>query len=158
MNSKSTGKFAHNAHSIGMSEYHLQWITKYRYETLLKEQHYKDCKNAIRSAAKRHGIELLELGVTLDHVHVVVLLLQHMSPGKAVTITATALDGAPPYTYQWASESSTGTFLEVISGATLNTHTVTIPSSGKTGYFIGTKDSAGTAVASAVVVLSASTC
>lgn len=59
MNSEGFEKFVHNAHSIGVSEYHLQWVTKYRYETLLKEQHYKDCEDAIRNAAKRHGIELL---------------------------------------------------------------------------------------------------
>jgi|ACXJ01.1.fsa_nt_gi hypothetical protein len=29
-------EFAHAAHSIGVSEYHLQWVTKYRYETLSK--------------------------------------------------------------------------------------------------------------------------
>jgi putative transposase len=50
----------------------------------LKEQHYKDCENAIRSAAKRHGIKLLELGVMPDHVHVVAILPQGMLPGKAV--------------------------------------------------------------------------
>jgi len=76
--------FAHNAHSVGVSEYHLQWCTKYRYETLSKESHYKDCESAIRSAAVRHGIVVKELSVMPDHVHVVVLLSQDMSPAKAV--------------------------------------------------------------------------
>jgi REP element-mobilizing transposase RayT len=50
----------------------------------LKEQHYKDCEDAIRNAAKRHGIELLELGVMPDHVHIVAILPVGMAPGKAV--------------------------------------------------------------------------
>ncbi|MEM3434150.1 MAG: IS200/IS605 family transposase [Candidatus Micrarchaeaceae archaeon] len=86
MNSESLGKFVHNAHSVGMSEYHLQWVTKYRYETLLKEQYYKDCKNAIRDAAKRHGIELLELSVMPDHFHIVAILPVGMTPGKAARL------------------------------------------------------------------------
>jgi REP element-mobilizing transposase RayT len=53
--------FAHDAHSIGVSEYHLQWVTKYRYETLLKESHYKDCETALKNAAARYGITLKEL-------------------------------------------------------------------------------------------------
>ena len=84
MNSESSEKFAHNAHSVGVSEYHLQWVTKCRYETLLKEQHYKDCEDAIRTAANRHGIQLLELGVMPNHVHVVAILPNGMDHNKAV--------------------------------------------------------------------------
>jgi len=78
--------FAHNAHSIGASEYHLQWATKYRYETLEKESHWKDCETAIRDVAKRHGIEIIELGVMPDHVHTVVVLSPDMSPSRAVAL------------------------------------------------------------------------
>ena len=85
--------FTHNAHSIGVCEFHLQWCTKYRYETLLKESHFKDCERAIRSAAERHGIEVRELSVMSDHVHVVVLLPQDVSPAKAVGL----LKGASAY-------------------------------------------------------------
>ena len=95
MNSRNNEnkKFAHNAHSVGVSEYHLQWVTKYRYVTLSKESHYIDCENALRSAAKRHGIILKELGVMLDHVHAAVVLPQTMSPEKAVGL----LKGASAY-------------------------------------------------------------
>ena len=84
MNSEGPEKFAHNAHSVGISGYHLQWVTKCRYKTLLKEQHYKDCENAIKTAAKRHNIELLELGVMPEHVHVVAILPNGMDHDKAV--------------------------------------------------------------------------
>ena len=85
--------FARNAHSVGVSEFHLQWCTKYRYETLLKESHYKDCENAIRSAAEMHGIVVKELSVMSDHVHVVVVVSQDMSPARAVGL----LKGASSY-------------------------------------------------------------
>jgi putative transposase len=76
--------FAHNAHSVGASEYHLQWVTKYRYETLAKESHWKDCETAIRSVAEKHGIKIIELGVMEDHVHVVVTIPPEMSVSHAI--------------------------------------------------------------------------
>ena len=84
---------AHNAHSIGVSEYHLQWVTKYRYETLLKESHYKDCETALKNAAERHGITIKELGVMPDHVHMIVFLPPEMSVSKAINL----LKGASSY-------------------------------------------------------------
>ena len=62
--------FAHDVHSIGISEYPLQWVTKYRYETLLKESNYKDCETALKNAADRHGIIVKELSVMPNHVHI----------------------------------------------------------------------------------------
>ena len=76
----------HNAHSVGASEYHLQWATKYRHESLAKESHWKDCEIAIHDVAKRHGIEIIELGVMPDHVHTVVVLSPDMSPSHAVAL------------------------------------------------------------------------
>ncbi len=84
---------AHNAHSIGASEYHLQWVTKYRYETLAKESHWKDCETAIHSIADRHGIKIIELGVMEDHVHVVATIPTDMSVSHAIGL----LKGASSY-------------------------------------------------------------
>ena len=86
MNSVNSEKFAHASHSVGVSEYHLQWVTKYRYKTLLKESHYKDCEESIKNVAARHNIELLELGVMPDHVHVIVRVSPEMSPSKVVAL------------------------------------------------------------------------
>ncbi len=62
----------------------MQWVTKYRYETLAKESHWKDCEEAIRSVAKKHGIEIIELGVMEDHVYVVVTIPPEMSVSHAI--------------------------------------------------------------------------
>src|SRR5208282_4518856 len=75
---------AHDAHSVGVNEMHLQWCTKYRYGTLKKESHYSDCEISIRSVAKRHQIEIIEVGVMSDHIHVVAILPPTMSPSKAI--------------------------------------------------------------------------
>ena len=50
----------------------------------MRGQHCKDCEDAIRNVAKHHGIELLELGVMPDHVHIVVIPQVGMAPDKAV--------------------------------------------------------------------------
>ena len=86
MNSVNSEKFAHAAHSVGVSKYHLQWVTKCRYKTLLKESHYKDCEESIKNVAARHSIELLELGVMPDHVHMIVFLPPEMSISKAINL------------------------------------------------------------------------
>jgi putative transposase len=84
---------AHAAHAVGVNEMHLQWCTKYRKEVLRKESHYHDCEKAVRAAAERHGIQLVELGVMEDHVHAVAVLPSTMSPSKAVGL----LKGASSY-------------------------------------------------------------
>ncbi len=74
----------HNAHSVGANEYHLQWVTKYRYATLEKESHWKDCDAAIRSAAEKYKIKIVELGVMEDPVHVVAEIPPEMSVSRAI--------------------------------------------------------------------------
>jgi putative transposase len=118
-------KLAHDAHSVGINEMHLQWCTKYRYETLRKESYYVDCENAIRSAAKRHGIKIIELGVMPDHVHAVAILPPTMCPSKAIGL----LKGASSYelfrlhpnfkkTYFGGHFWSRGYFYRSVSGVT----------------------------------------
>ncbi|MGH2638885.1 MAG: transposase, partial [Rhabdochlamydiaceae bacterium] len=63
---KNLSHCVRNARSAGYSVYHLQWVTKYRYATLRKESHFMDCESALRSAAARHGIQVMETGVMED--------------------------------------------------------------------------------------------
>lgn len=83
----------HDAHAVGINEMHLQWCTKYRYGTLAKESHNIDCETVIKSAAKRHGIEIIEIGIMENHIHLVVVLPPTMSPSKAIGL----LKGASSY-------------------------------------------------------------
>ncbi len=96
MNSVATAKYKEpSADSVGhqYNFQHIILVTKYRYQTLAKESHWKDCETAIQSAAKRNGIEIIELGVMEDHVHVVVELSPNMSVSHAIGL----LKGASSY-------------------------------------------------------------
>ena len=61
-------------------------VTKYRYGTLLRENHYKDCEIALKNMAERHGIVIKELGVMPDHVHMIIFLPPEMSISKAINL------------------------------------------------------------------------
>ena len=76
----------HVAHCVGVNEHHLQWCTKYRYYALGKESHYKDCEAAIRTVAERHGIQIVELGVMPDHVHVAAFRPPDVGPSNAISL------------------------------------------------------------------------
>ncbi len=73
--------------------HHLQWCTKYRYAMLKREEFFKACEASLERAAQRHGIELLEVGVMSDHVHVVACLRADVSPARAAML----LKGASSY-------------------------------------------------------------
>ena len=61
-------------------------VTKYRYGTLLRENHYKDCEIALKNMAERHGIVIKELGVMPDHVCMIVFLSPETSISKAINL------------------------------------------------------------------------
>ena len=60
---------------------------------LKREEFYKACEASLRRVAARHGIELLEVGVMSDHVHVVAALRADVSPARAAML----LKGASAY-------------------------------------------------------------
>jgi len=65
-------KYKRNDHSVGVSMYHLEWCTKYRYK-IFRKLKYKNLIDAcIRQAAFRNKIKLIELEIEPDHVHCLV--------------------------------------------------------------------------------------
>jgi putative transposase len=66
--------------------YHLQWIPKCRYRIFRKEKYRYDYENILRLVARRHLMEIIELAVMPDHVHVVVSAHPTMSPSKALQL------------------------------------------------------------------------
>ena len=84
---------AHNARSVGASEYHLQWVTKYRFDVLAEESSWKDCETAIRYTALKYSIEIVEIGIMEDHVHVVAKIPPYLSVAHAIGL----LKGASSY-------------------------------------------------------------
>jgi len=79
-------EFVRRSHSLGNNIHHFEWCTKYRYAMFRKQKFAEFCRDAISIAARRHGINILELAVMPDHVHVVAQLSPDMSQSKAVQL------------------------------------------------------------------------
>ncbi len=75
-----------NSHSYGQSMLHVVWSTKYRYNMFSKPKYKNLAGAAVRQAAGRHGLEVEELAVASDHVHVVVSKPMDMSPSKCAKL------------------------------------------------------------------------
>lgn len=73
-----------NSHSIGWSEWHLQFCTKYRYKIFGNTKYKNICKILILECCKRHNITLLDCEVDINHVHVLVSIPLTMTPTKAL--------------------------------------------------------------------------
>ena len=73
-----------HAHSVGWSTWHFEWCTKYRYKMFRKLSYNNLCVIAIQEAAKRYGIEIIDMEVDGDHVHIVCSMPLTMTPAKAL--------------------------------------------------------------------------
>ena len=71
------------SHSIGQNLYHLEWCPKYRYNMFKREENKNLCETILREVATRHKIDITELSVMPDHIHMVVELPTTMSISKA---------------------------------------------------------------------------
>jgi putative transposase len=74
------------SHSVGWSLYHLQWCTKYRYKIFKQEKLKNLCEIAIREAGTRHRIEIEEIEVQPDHVHLIAKIPLRMSASEALNL------------------------------------------------------------------------
>ena len=73
-----------HAHSIGWNVWHLQWCTKYRYNVFKKNYLKNICVIAIEEAGKRHNIDVIDMEVDINHVHVVASLPMTMDAPKSL--------------------------------------------------------------------------
>ena len=64
--------------------YHLEWCPKYRYNMLRKPENKNLCERILREVAFRHKIEITELTVMPDHIHIIVSIPSTMSVSKAL--------------------------------------------------------------------------
>ena len=76
-------KFVSGSHSIGQNVYHLEWCPKYRYNMFRQEENKKLCENILHDIATRHNIQIIELSVMSDHVHLIVQIPTTMSVSQA---------------------------------------------------------------------------
>jgi|SRR3989339_961107 len=65
------GKYKKLSHTLYCCQYHIVWLPKYRYrilEGIIKERIEKD----IRKISEWKGVEIIELNVQRDHIHIIV--------------------------------------------------------------------------------------
>ncbi|MBU1974390.1 MAG: IS200/IS605 family transposase [Nanoarchaeota archaeon] len=75
-----------HAHLIGWNTWHFEWCTKYRYKVLKRNYIKNICSIVIVEAAKRHKIDVVDMEVDTDHVHVIAGLPMTMDPIKALQL------------------------------------------------------------------------
>ncbi|MFB6115055.1 MAG: IS200/IS605 family transposase [Candidatus Nanohalobium sp.] len=75
-----------NSHSCGQHIFHLVWNTKYRYKMFRKLKNKNLTEAAIRQAAGKHQIDLEEICIADDHIHVVVNPPHSMSISRCVKL------------------------------------------------------------------------
>ena len=79
-------KYERSSHAVGISMWHFEWCTKYRYKMFGKQEYLNLITACIRRAASMHEIKIIELNVQPDHVHCVVGIKLSISPAYALQI------------------------------------------------------------------------
>jgi len=81
-----TLELRHHAHKVGVNVHHLEWCTKYRYKMFRQDKYKNLCETILRETATRHNIQIRELGVMPEHIHLSVELHPRMSQSKALQL------------------------------------------------------------------------
>ena len=79
-------EFRKIAHGVGQNCFHLILAPKYRHPVFRSEWIRLPCETALREVAARHKIEIEELCVEPDHVHIFVELHPTMSVSTSVRL------------------------------------------------------------------------
>jgi putative transposase len=79
-------KYERSSHTVGISMWHFEWCTKYRYKMFSKEEYRNLLSACIRRAASMHEIKIIELNVQPEHVHCAVGISLTMTPVKALQL------------------------------------------------------------------------
>jgi putative transposase len=79
-------EYQHTNSTVRESLWHVMFCTKYRYDMFTKFKYKNLCEASIRKAATKHNIEIIELEVMPDHVHLLIRLPPMLSIEKAIMI------------------------------------------------------------------------
>jgi putative transposase len=79
-------KLRHRSHSVGQNAFHLVWKPKYASNFLRFKPVNKICIGSIRLVALQYNMEIYELQVMPDHIHLFVELPPSMSVSKALQL------------------------------------------------------------------------
>jgi len=76
----------HFKHAVGQNAQHFVWKPKYAWDPFKFFGVRVDCERFIHEVAIRHGCEIYELHVAVDHIHLFVELPPTMSVSKALQL------------------------------------------------------------------------
>jgi len=79
-------KLRHRSHSVGQNAFHLVWKPKYSSSFLRFKEVNKVCIGSIRFVALKYGMEIYELQVMPDHIHLFVELPPSISVSKSLQL------------------------------------------------------------------------
>ena len=79
-------KLTYRSHSVGQNAFHLVWKPKYSSTFLRFEETNKVCQGAIRLVAFQYKMQIYELRVMPDHIHLFVELPPTISVSKALQL------------------------------------------------------------------------
>jgi len=68
-----------NTHHVFRLMYHFMWIPKYRHKIFI-EPYRSDLKQIIEKIVYDYNIEIIELEIPVDHIHMVVRTEPKMAP------------------------------------------------------------------------------
>lgn len=77
-------EYERRAHSVGISIWHFEWVTKYRYKMYQKFEYCNLMAACIRNMAHRHGMKIIVLEVLPEHVHCEVEMPLNLAPSRAL--------------------------------------------------------------------------
>jgi len=66
-------RFSRLSQTVWYCQYHLVFVPKYRYK-ILEGQIASKVENCIRAFSEQHSVEIIELNVQVDHVHILAMI------------------------------------------------------------------------------------
>ena len=74
------------SHAVYDTEYHLVWCPKYRKDLFKREEVRERAEQLLREIAENYGVDIREMEVAKDHVHLMVSFPPRRSIGEVVRI------------------------------------------------------------------------
>ena len=75
-----------SSHAVYDTAYHLVWCPKYRKKIFTEEEIRERAEQLIKEISEEYGIEIEEMEVAIDHVHLLVSFPPRLSIGEVVRI------------------------------------------------------------------------
>ncbi len=73
-------------HNVGISMWHFEWCTKYRYKMFRQEKLKTFCEVAVKECCARNNFKILALNVQPEHIHLVASLPRGITDIKALQL------------------------------------------------------------------------